>query len=115
MRNCYIFEEGFPNLVANCKCLAHLVNSWVVHLNQVAANSLARLDILARALARVLVSRTMRTIVTKRKRMWIMVTITIIIFILVSLIKYAALINFCSSVLCYVDDDVLKTFLHFLN
>ena len=81
MRNCYIFEEGFPNLVANSKCLVHLVTGWVVHLDQAAANSLARLDILARALARVLISRTMRTIVTKTKWMRIMVTITIMIFI----------------------------------
>ena len=51
------------------KCLAHLVNAWVVHLDQAAANSLARLNILARALARVLIRRTMRTIVTKTKRM----------------------------------------------
>ena len=58
------------------KCLAHLVNARVVHLDQAAANSLARLDILARALARVLTSRTMRT-----KRMRIMATNTIMIFI----------------------------------
>ena len=78
MRNCYIFEEGFPNLIANSKCLAHLVNSGIVHLDQAAANSLAGLDILARALARVLIKRTMRTMVTKTKWMRIMVTITII-------------------------------------
>ena len=63
------------------KCLAHLVNAWVVHLDQAAANSLAGLDILARALARVLIKRTMRTMVTKTKWMRIMVTITIMIFI----------------------------------
>ena len=84
MRNCYIFEEGFPTLVANSKCLAHLVNAWVVHLDQAAANSLAGLDILTRALARVLISRTMRTIVTKTKWMRIMVTITIMIFITIT-------------------------------
>ena len=66
------------------KCLAHLVNAWVVHLDQGAANSLARLDILARALARVLISRTMRTMGTKTKRMWIMGTITIMIFITIT-------------------------------
>ena len=66
------------------KCLAHLVNAWVVHLDQAAANSLARLDILARALARVLIRRTMRTIVTKTIWMRIMVTITIMIFITIT-------------------------------
>ena len=66
------------------KCLAHLVNARVVHLDQAAANSLARLDILARALARVLISRTMRTIVTKTIWMRIMVTITIMIFITIT-------------------------------
>ena len=84
MRNKYIFEEGFPTLVANSKCLAHLVNAWVVHLDQAAANSLAGLNILARALAPVLIRRTMVTIVTKTKRMRIMVTITIMIFITIT-------------------------------
>ena len=64
--------------------MAHLVNTGVVDLDQAAANSLAGLNILARALARVLISRTMRTIVTKTKWMRIMVTITIMIFITIT-------------------------------
>ena len=64
--------------------MAHLVNAWVVHLDQAAANSLTGLNILARALARVLIRRTMRTIVTKTKWMRIMVTITIMIFITIT-------------------------------
>ena len=55
--------------------MAHLVNAGVVDLDQAAANSLAGLNILARALAPVLIRRTMVTIVTKTKRMRIMVTI----------------------------------------
>ena len=51
--------------------MAHLVNTGVVHFDQAAANSLAGLSILARALGRVLIRRTM---VTKTKRIRIMET-----------------------------------------